>query len=122
MSGQPYPKPEPRVKAPKRLAPMSAKRRKQQAERAVVREQVHARDGQCVGPQIWPEVECGSPWPDRPRFEVDELSGGSARCVEWLDADRCQLLCQRHHDVKTDNKREWLRRRSTFVATHGEGT
>jgi len=75
----------------------------------VVRAEVGARAGwQCEYRDVIPEVECG--WLPGRGLEVDELRGGSFRASEWLDADRCRLTCPVHHDWKTANKREVLRR------------
>lgn len=97
----------------KPIPPMSERRRKQLPKRADVRAEVLRRAGhRCEAIDLVPEVRCGSPFPDRPRLEVDELTGGANRSVEWLDADQCQALCQLHHDWKTANKAEYLHRRS----------
>lgn len=89
----------------------SDRRREQEQERARVRAIVHDRaGGRCQYAAVWPDIECGSPWPRRPKLEVDELRGGSYRSVEWLNPDACRLTCQIHHDHKTLNKPEHLRR------------
>ena len=88
---------------------MSAKRRRQLAERTRVREQVIARDQTCVARTVITEIACGF-LPERPGLEVDEIRGGSYRCTEWLQPERCRLLCPAHHDFATDNKREFNRR------------
>ena len=93
------------------LPPVSQKRRKAAPRRADVRAEVLRRAGhRCEAIHLVPEVRCGSPFADRPALEVDELLGGAARSVEWLDPDRCQALCQLHHDWKTANKHAYLDR------------
>lgn len=83
-----------------RLAPMSARRRRDLSTRAEVRQAVLARQGWRCAAEGMPDLgPCGF-LPGRRQLEVDELSGGSARRAEWLDTDRCQALCPRHHDWK----------------------
>lgn len=104
---------KPLARGTKRLPPVSEKRRRQLPARADVRAEVLRRAGhRCEAPALVPEVRCGSPFPDRPALEVDELTGGANRSIEWLDPDRCQALCQLHHDWKTEHKAEYLRRRA----------
>lgn len=89
----------------------SAKRKALEPARRDVRAEVIYRAGsRCEAIALVPEVSCGSPFAHRPQLEVDELTGGANRSVEWLDPDACQALCQLHHDWKTANKREYLRR------------
>jgi hypothetical protein len=93
----------------KALAKVSAKRRADLGRRTEVRNEVIARaGGQCEYAAIVPEVACGL-LPGR-GMEVDELRGGSYRVTEWLDPDRCRLVCPVHHDWKTAHKRELLKR------------
>lgn len=88
----------------------SEKRAAQADERDQVRALVLARDRGCIARDVITEVRCGSPDLRRPAFEVDEVRGGSWRITEWLDAARCWSMCQNHHDHKTANKRDVLRR------------
>ena len=95
-----------------RLAPVSARRQAQKARRAEVVAEVHERaGGRCEYADVVPEVECASYWwSSRPPLEVDELRGGAHRSSEWLDPEQCRLTCHAHHDWKTENKRELLKR------------
>lgn len=88
------------------MRPMSPKKRRELERRKVVVHQVHIRDGGCIARLVITEIECGF-LPNRSVLEVDEIRGGSYRSTEWLDADRCQLLCPAHHDFKTDHKRSF---------------
>lgn len=106
---------EPLRRSSKPIPQRSSKRKAAEPARAKVRAEVLRRAGhRCEAAALVPEVRCGSPFPDRPPLEVDELTGGANRSVEWLDADSCQALCQLHHDWKTLNKREYLRRRDAI--------
>jgi len=89
---------------------MSAKRRRELAQRKKVRAIVLERAGnRCEWAPLIPELACG--WlPDRTVLEIDELRGGAYRCTEWLDPERCVATCPAHHDHKSAAKREMLAR------------
>jgi hypothetical protein len=93
----------------KPLPSMSKRRRSNLVGRAEVRRVVTDRaGGRCEYAEIIPEVRCGF-LPGR-GMEVDELRGGSFRSSEWLDPDRCRLVCPVHHDWKSANNRDLLSR------------
>jgi hypothetical protein len=106
--------PKARAWANSRKTPVRSKslrRTQQELERAEVRAEVHQRaGGVCQYAPVIPEIQCASPFRDRPQLEVDELRGGAHRSVEWLNPDACRLTCQAHHDWKTEHKPELLRR------------
>lgn len=56
-----------------------------------------------VAPYV-PEIECGRR-PGRLNLEVDEIRGGSFRCTEQYDPDRCRAVCPAHHDYLTLHKK-----------------
>lgn len=93
-----------------RIKSVSTKRKADMKERNEVRDAVLARaNGRCEYRSIIPEVRCG-PLPERQGLECDEIHGGALRAEEWLNPDRIIATCAIHHDIKTKNKREILRR------------
>lgn len=65
--------------------------------------------GRCEYADVVPEVLCG--WlPDRYALEPDEIRGGAQRVTEQYDADRIRMTCPCHHEWKTENKPELVRR------------
>lgn len=104
-----------RTKGLKRSSrPLQAQSAKRKAEASARREVValvlERADGKCEHAPHIPEVPCGYYPPERPGLEVDELRGGSWRGTEYLDPASCRATCPRHHDIKTTNKNEILRR------------
>jgi hypothetical protein len=109
------------VKARKSLAYRSKKTKEREPEREQVRKEVHERAGfACEYAAVIPEIPCGSPFPDRPRLEVDELRGGSYRSTEMYDPKQCRLTCQIHHDHKTEHKVEVLDRLAKYEEERGD--
>lgn len=94
----------------KRIPQRSARRIAEQPDRDACRAVVLARAaGVCEYRDVVPEISCG--WlPGRRELEVDELVGGASRSIEYVDPERCRGVCPVHHDYKTANKREVLRR------------
>lgn len=88
----------------------SAKRRKEQAQRAVVREFVLSRDPQCQAhglELVWPSgkvTECAGR-----STEVHELKRGKMRADCYLNADMCLGLCSPCHAFVTLNPAEAVR-------------
>lgn len=91
----------------------SAKRRKEQAERARVRQIVLERDRGCRAARLRPDPDgpechpwptrCRSPFFDRPRLEVHEIVSRGQWPAGYLEPSNCLALCQVHHDWVTDN-------------------
>ena len=103
----------PPEKKPKRIPPVSKSRAEKAELRELVRWVVLTRPGpRCEIGQAFPEIPCGSiVTPERKHaIEVDEIRGGAYRSTEMYDPERCRRGCHRHHDHKTANKREYLRR------------
>lgn len=103
----------PPAKPRKRIPPVSKSRQAKAELRELVRWVVLTRPGpRCEIAAAFPEVRCGSIiTPERPNeLEVDEIRGGSFKVTEMYDPERCRRGCHRHHDHKTANKREYLRR------------
>ena len=96
----------------KPIPQVSARKLASRGDRAAVRAVVLLRANyQCEYASVIPEVPCRFyAWAGRGRLEVDELRGGSRRSTEELDAASCVATCPAHHDFKTNNKREVLRR------------
>lgn len=89
---------------------ISKKRQRLLPKRNKVREEVLERaEWQCEYAPVIPEIACGT-LPNRMFLEIDELRGGSHRVTEWTDPDLCRATCPIHHDYKTDNKEEVLKR------------
>lgn len=86
----PIPKAPKPAKAPKRLAPMSKKRRAALPQREQVRNAVTARG--CQGPLMGAPLPCAGP------LDPHEPRGGSERNLTWLDVEQVICLCRRHHD------------------------
>lgn len=100
------------LKVGKRLPPRSAKAIDRDPERDACRTEVLRRAGNvCQYAPLFSWVPCGFyPWAGRPDLEVDELRGGGQRCTEQYDPDQCRATCPVHHDCKTADKRNTLRR------------
>jgi hypothetical protein len=104
---------DPKPKVRKRIPPVSEARLSKKALREAVVAEVLTRPGpRCELAAVIPEVPCGSlTTPERPHeLEVDEMRGGAYRVTEMYDPSRCHRTCHQHHDWKTANKREVLRR------------
>lgn len=54
---------------------------------------VHARDRYCRAEKLWPEIHCAGP------LDVHEPNARSRNQGDWLDPDRCILLCRAHHEA-----------------------
>lgn len=81
---------------------MSARRRREGAERAKVRAEVLERDRGCRAHGLAPGP-CASPFPERAEREVHEVIPRGRDSTSWLNPLLCIAVCQRHHDWITDN-------------------
>lgn len=80
---------------------MSARRRRDLAERRRVREAVIARDGGCVlrpGTALAERADIGACGWYRDGIEVHEIIGRGQWAAGWLVAGNCVALCPCHHD------------------------
>lgn len=76
-----------------RLAPMSKKRRAEQAERAEVRRRAFERDGHaCQGARLVPDVACAGP------LDAHEITPRGSHPGAHLDLSVVVTLCRAHHD------------------------
>lgn len=91
-------KPVKRLRAKTRIRPMSAKRRKEAAVIAKVREACVERDGQCRlndWQLVYGPCEGASQWAhlfDKKRFQTRGMKPSDRHATKWT-----AMLCERHH-------------------------